>query len=230
MFQAIGFDFDHTLGYDRQLERRVLLDMLRHERPAARPERSWEPLVDAALAEYRSGHLTQSAMLHRLFAHLDPLPDERHVAALIETFLAESVARLPESLEPVPGARELLARLTEMGVPTAILTNGWSPLQQRKAELLGYTGTVLVSDDLGVRKPDPRAFAALAAALRTPAEGILYVGDSPETDIVGARSAGMGAAWLASEGQVYDVSLPPPNLTIHALGELLTVVPSLLYV
>ena len=94
----------------------------------------------------------------------------------------------------------MLAAIAALGLPTAILTNGWSPLQEEKARLVGFSGTVLASDAIGARKPEPEAFAMLARALDTPADRIAYVGDDPAVDIA-RRSARRDDGHLARRGE-----------------------------
>jgi HAD superfamily hydrolase (TIGR01509 family) len=122
---------------------------------------------------------------------------------------------------PEPGARDLLAELRQRGVPYAILTNGWSPLQQAKAKCVGFDGPVLVSADLGIQKPEPAGYAALAAALGASPDEIAFVGDTPSSDVAGALRVGMFAVWLDAEGVHYPKDVPPPSATIHRLTELI---------
>ena len=101
-----------------------------------------------------------------------------------------------------------------------MLTNGWSPLQEAKARCVGFSGTIIVSELAGVRKPDRAAFALLAEVLNAPAAGIVYVGDDPAVDVAGALAAGMKAAWFDWEGHTYPASLLQPTWRIAALTEL----------
>ena len=215
---GIGFDFDHTLGLDNRLERTALLNVLGREAAAAGKDQTlWGDMVDAALHEYRSGRHSLHVALEVLFENVCGTKCNR--AVLFERFSEETIALAPSHIEAITGARELLARLAAAGVPTAILTNGWNPLQQRKADLIGYEGAVIVSDDIEIRKPDGRAFDILAAALELPPSQIIYVGDSPEADIVGALNAGMQAVWFNWEKKTYDERLPKPSAVIYSLDE-----------
>ncbi len=72
----------------------------------------------------------------------------------------------------------------------AVLTNGWNPMQQCKAERAGLRGTVLVSSEIGVQKPAQRAFEILLSTLKTPPGATLYLGDDPRGDMAGAAAAG----------------------------------------
>jgi putative hydrolase of the HAD superfamily len=77
-----------------------------------------------------------------------------------------------------------------------------------------------VSSDVGVQKPEPAAFTALANALGAAPEAIAFVGDTPASDVAGAISAGMQGVWFDAEGATYPTDLPPPSAVIHNLAEL----------
>jgi HAD superfamily hydrolase (TIGR01549 family) len=62
--------------------------------------------------------------------------------------------------------------------------------------LEGLFEAVCVSEDIGWRKPDRRAFDEPLRALGLAAERALFVGDSYEADVLGAKGVGMDAAWM----------------------------------
>jgi putative hydrolase of the HAD superfamily len=59
--------------------------------------------------------------------------------------------------------------------------------------ILGYFDATVFSDEVGHGKPDRRIFIAAAKELGLPINEILHVGDNPETDVRGAKQAGMKA-------------------------------------
>jgi putative hydrolase of the HAD superfamily len=129
-------------------------------------------------------------------------------------------------VEAVPGAIECIRALVAAEIPVAILTNGWSELQERKIEhALGeFPGPVLVSDLVGAYKPSAAAFRQLEEALGvTPAE-LWYVGDNPVADIDGARAYGLRAVWLNRRGDAYPAQLAEPTAQIEHLDALPAVV------
>lgn len=143
----------------------------------------------------------------------------------IAQYRAQALRNVESCVRPLPEARALLAELRSRAVRMAILTNGWSPLQARKAQAVGFTGPVLASDQIGALKPDLRAFAALQATLNLPAGQILYLGDNPRTDVAGSIAAGMQGVWLDAEDLDYPKEIATPTATIHRLLELLDVLP-----
>jgi len=100
-----------------------------------------------------------------------------------------------------PQVRELLAVVSERH-RTGILTNGDGELQRQKLEahrLDEYVETVIVSNEIGVRKPEPGIFEE--AKRRLEAEAYVYVGDTYEEDIVPAREHGFEAVYVGEEHQ-----------------------------
>ncbi len=101
-----------------------------------------------------------------------------------------------ETSKPLPGAQRALRELQKLSIPLAILANGVRSAEQQKAASIGFTGRVIVSEDIGAQKPDLRAFSMLAREMALPAECIWYVGSDYDRDIAPARVAGFNAVWL----------------------------------
>jgi HAD superfamily hydrolase (TIGR01549 family) len=216
---ACGFDFDHTLGVDNGLERQALYAYARElGRPLDPQDVAWRFRLDAMLADFRADATTMDEMIRRFAEALELR------AARAQRWREICYALVDALVRPVDDAREVLATLRARGIPAAILTNGWTPLQQKKiARALGDDGLalrVLVSDVLHAVKPARAAFDALVAALGVPRECAWYVGDNARGDVGGALAAGLRAVWFDWEGQSYPQDLPPPSLRIGSLREL----------
>ena len=72
-------------------------------------------------------------------------------------------------------------------------------MQWEKIGMLGFDqhfDALIVAGDVGIYKPDVRAFEKLLAKLEVAAEHSLFVGDSYCADILGAHNAGMHTAWI----------------------------------
>jgi HAD superfamily hydrolase (TIGR01509 family) len=105
------------------------------------------------------------------------------------------------SVTALPGARELLASLTEAGVKWAIATSGYAATARPALELLGLPeDTPMVTRDL-VRhaKPDPDLFLAAASLLDVEPRDAMVVGDSV-WDLLAARRAGALGIGVQSGG------------------------------
>ena len=233
---AIGLDFDHTLGMDQGLEFGSLVlvgeDLGRGE--AARAP-GFEKTMQGSLKRFRDGHTEQIQVMRDLRKELGIVAPpgetkEQEEAALkdmLRKFHQHCFSWSSRSI-PLPGVLDLLSWVRAQGIPTAIYTNGWSPLQQLKvAAALGELAPphIIVSDQPGQSpKPSPRAFEALCGLpgfRDLPRPRVWYIGDNPSGDCVGALNAGLNAIWLDWEGLPYpnEPNTPQPNHVIHNMTE-----------
>jgi HAD superfamily hydrolase (TIGR01549 family) len=114
---------------------------------------------------------------------------------------AQGVLRRMDQIRPLPGARELLQRLTSAGVPWAIATSGSLRTAGPTVAMLGVPeGTPIVTrDQVEYAKPNPDLFLAAAERLHTPPRDCFVVGDSL-WDMLAARRAGALGIGLLSGG------------------------------
>jgi HAD superfamily hydrolase (TIGR01549 family) len=138
---------------------------------------------------------------------------------------AESYGRLSDQVRPLPGARELLAYLDEMGAPWAIATSGYLESAGPALELMDIPDgvPVITRDHVEYAKPDPDLFLAAADQLGIDIADCAVVGDSV-WDLMAARraralgvgvlSGGYGREELERAGayRVYD---DPADLLRH---------------
>jgi HAD superfamily hydrolase (TIGR01549 family) len=217
---AFGFDFDHTLAVDHALERVAFYELAKElGEPIEENAVAHRAQIDTLLSDFRAGTLTLDDMVARFVASLhDVHVTERDDA---EQYREICYRLVDTHVEPMPGAREFLAHLAGLGIPVAILTNGWSPLQEKKIAVVGFDGPILVSGTIGAAKPSARAFARLVETLALPPELIWYVGDNPVADIGGAIASGLRAAWVDHGELTYPQSQPPPTMRVTDLRELI---------
>jgi putative hydrolase of the HAD superfamily len=216
---AFGFDFDHTLGLDHKLERTAFVRLMQQLAGARGREVNVEraaDIVDQQIAFYRAG---KCSLGHAFEEAFEAIAGRMSSAQSFEQFKELALSLAPEHVKPVPGAVELLKQLDAATIPYAILTNGWNPLQQCKADLIGFARPVFVSDDIGVRKPSVHAFNILKDYFALSPEEIWYVGDDPLNDIVGALGAGMRAIWFDWERQRYPTTVPAPTAIVNRLTD-----------
>lgn len=101
-----------------------------------------------------------------------------------------------------PDASRFLVQLGAAGIPVVILTDGRSTTQRHKLEALGLTNkvrAVLISEEAGVSKADPRSFQAAAAHLRD-RQPLVYVGDNPRKDLAIPADLGWTVLLLLDRG------------------------------
>ena len=94
---------------------------------------------------------------------------------------------------PTRGAVELLSSLRIRGLRTAIVSNASSDVRTMidRSPLQSGVDCVVLSAEVGVMKPDPKAFHLAAAAIDIPSAQCLFVGDGNDDELDGAAAAGM---------------------------------------
>jgi 2-haloalkanoic acid dehalogenase type II len=119
-----------------------------------------------------------------------------------ELFTAYSDARMRsvDLIELFSDAVDTIRSLRARGLKVGILTNGPSELQRRKLRRIGIekeVDAVAVSEEIGVSKPDPEAYARAVAMLGLEPAEVAMVGDHVVNDVAGALAAGLAAAvWV----------------------------------
>lgn len=124
----------------------------------------------------------------------------------------------------VPAAhRELLAELRRSRRLGLVSNFDDGPTVHRilaREEIAGMFSAVLVSIEVGRRKPHPTIFAEALQRLRASATEALFVGDSPGDDVAGAAGAGMHTAWLNAGDRPFPAGLREPNFELKDLTDL----------
>jgi HAD superfamily hydrolase (TIGR01549 family) len=110
------------------------------------------------------------------------------------------------SRRAVPGALELLSALRGAAprAKVAVVTNNVVAEQVEKLAHLGMTelvDVVVISEEAGIRKPEPAIFRIALERCRSRPEQAVMVGDSWGADVLGARAAGIRAVWLNRAGR-----------------------------
>ena len=128
---------------------------------------------------------------------------------------------------PLEGALEVLKTLQSRKVRMGIITNGLKEVQRPRIRRVGmekFFDVVLVSDEIGLAKPDTRFFALAHEAMGLPDKGkVLVVGDSYASDITGAKNYAFPSCWFNPRAQ----PLPQPavpDFEIRSLRELIGLV------
>lgn len=200
----VWLDLDDTL-YDFRGSSDIALGGIYRSRGLGRwfeSERQWKDVYHRHNAElwelYNGGNITKEYLKTERF--LRPLTeagaDEATALRLSKDMDGEYLRRLAEPGLTVAGARELLMRLREAGKKIGVLSNGFTEVQYdklRSSSLAELVDCVVLSDEIGVNKPDRRLYDyALAKSGATAGESVM-IGDNPATDIAGA----LGAGWRA---------------------------------
>jgi putative hydrolase of the HAD superfamily len=107
----------------------------------------------------------------------------------------------PEMACPMEGAHEALQSLRADGLAVGIISNGEAVVQKRKIQVAGFSelaNVVLISGEIGIRKPDQRIFELAATKLGLNPVECIFIGDNPIADVLGATKAGMAAVYFGT--------------------------------
>ena len=216
--KAVLFDLDDTL-FDHHHSLQVGLLAIQkicpelQVWPLAHLTNTYVDLVESLHLQVLQGLLTlDQARIQRIQAFFLTYNrtlslDEASVYAMLyrETYQA--------ARQPVPGAIALLQYLRGH-VKTGIITNNASLEQREKLNACGFTpwlDVVIISEEVGVIKPDPAIFAIALEKSGCNANEAVMVGDAWKNDILGAYQAGIRPIWLNRFG------LTCPDLSIASI-------------
>ena len=114
---------------------------------------------------------------------------------LSEDFLNMTTARF--SL--LEGAEELVRYLAKK-YPLTVVTNGFVEVQYEKFDKSGLRDCfshIVLSEEVGCQKPNPRIFEEALRMNGLQAEDVVMIGDSWSSDIQGAINAGIYQIWIS---------------------------------
>ncbi|MBB2783851.1 UNVERIFIED_ORG: FMN phosphatase YigB (HAD superfamily) [Rhizobium esperanzae] len=114
----------------------------------------------------------------------------------------------PESISVHSDAQGLAEDIVQKGIPFAIVTDNPAFSQQQKLRRLPApwsSATAILTDELNAAKPDPAGFLLAAEKLEVPVDDLIFIGDSPWRDALGALRAGYrGAVIVQRDGAMHN--------------------------
>ena len=137
----------------------------------------------------------------------------RYVEPMAE--LEMSFWRASVTTTPMPGAQEALEQFHRSGLRMGVVSNCSFSQDVLRYELAKHgladrLEFIVVSAEYSVRKPNVLLFETAAAKLGLACNDIWFVGDRLDTDVAGAKAAGMKAVWF----QPGDASQQSSDATI----------------
>jgi putative hydrolase of the HAD superfamily len=79
---------------------------------------------------------------------------------------------------------------------------------------------VVTAVDTGFAKPAEPIFAEAVRRAGVSRDSILHVGDHPENDVDGAKSAGLWSAWMNRNGEDWPAHLQQPDTVLTSMSDL----------
>lgn len=204
MVQLVSFDIWGTLlrsnAAYRKLQRKVIRDAIGF----TGTPKEFHTLAREVYAEIdrdteQSGrHFGMTERLLRITARSGTTMPSQEALVGVKSELTElQRAHMPHMTEP--GLPELFRTLKASGKLLAVICNtnmtDGAVVHEALAHhgLAPYLDEEIYSNEIGIAKPDPQIFAALAQRFQIDREQIVHVGDNPITDVQGATTSGFGA-------------------------------------
>jgi FMN hydrolase / 5-amino-6-(5-phospho-D-ribitylamino)uracil phosphatase len=220
--RAIAFDLDNTLWDVEPVLARAeaaLQTWLAEHAPRIvrrlTPQGMRRAREELAQREPHNAHDVTYLRLTALIAHAREHGYDETVAQ--EAFAVFLTARNKVDVyaDVLPG----LARL-KLRFKLGSLSNGNADL--KRIGLAHLFAVSLNARELGAGKPERGCFERLARELDCRAHEILYVGDEPLLDVVAARAAGCGTAWMNRRALPWPQELAAADLNVSDCAQLAT--------
>jgi putative hydrolase of the HAD superfamily len=217
--RLILFDLDDTLcdyasARSIRLRTAFLLGLDAVDAPAV----DLDDLIAQSLAIHPHGteHFTE------LFTK-NGIEDARAAAVAGEWYRANrfhSLELFADAVETLEAVRRLQPERT-----IGMITNGPTEVQRSKIGLLDLERRVdflVISEEFGASKPDPTIFAEALRLGNATAREAVFIGDSPEHDIAGAKAAGIRSVWVNRTGRPWTADGLSPDAIAHDLHDVRT--------
>lgn len=226
-YKDLFIDFDDTL-YDTYgnavIALRETFDAFHLERRFPDPQVFYDAYWAANIdlwTRYSRGEITRDFLIVERFRR--PLSTGNGLAVTDDLCLEMSDVFLDYcSSKPgvVEGAHSLMDYLRQRGYRMHMTSNGFHEVQYKKLAACGlrdYFDTIILSEDAGANKPSPQYFDYALKVSGASRETTLMIGDNLNTDIVGARNAGLDTILFNRWG------VEPTDVPTHTVTRLLDI-------
>ena len=217
MIKAVVFDLDHTL-FDRYATIKKLVPQLRKH----------FDLNDGITDEFFIQELSfgDKHFVHKgwqgIYNHLVSMGIFKTLPGFDE--YTEIVLRhFKHIAEKYEFAEAVLREIRADGYKVGLITNGNSPLQYKKLEMLELTNCfdeIIVSGETPYEKPQKEIFLLMAEKLGIEPGEMIYAGDHPLNDIEGSRNAGCVPLWVKTTGTWIFPEIQKPELQVETVEEI----------
>ena len=155
---------------------------------------------DLVTKEYLSFDRFFFPLMHgsRVGERLKAKGERQGVTALAEQLSEDFLNMTTARFSLLEGAEELVRYLAKK-YPLTVVTNGFVEVQYEKFDKSGLRDCfahIVLSEEVGCQKPNPRIFEEALRMNGLQAEEVVMIGDSWNSDIQGAINAGIDQIWI----------------------------------
>jgi len=173
----------------------------------------------AAWQSFEAGEIDLDTLKTRRFEDFCDAVSPALDADLFRRFF---VMFLGESAHSIQGAPRVVQALSKK-YRLAVITNGLKEVQRarlKRWELSVHFPVVVISDEIGAKKPDTEFFDHALRSMGNPDKGrCLIIGDSLTSDIQGGKNSGIETCWFNPDAKINEGG-PIPTYEIQNLKEL----------
>ncbi|MCS7114658.1 MAG: HAD family hydrolase [Nitrososphaerota archaeon] len=207
--RAVIFDFIGTLvdvkGYDLEISKMKLYRALCEAGFKVGHEKFLEAYTQAhekyrVIRYQKLVEVTNAIWISEALNSLgfETVPEDSRIKVAVNLFFEDYL----NSLKMRKCAKKLLRKLSTENYKLGLISNfTYAPLiyaALRKMGITHFFNAVLISADIGWRKPHPKIFEEALKKLQVRAEEAIYIGDSPDEDIKGAKQLGVKTIHVSS--------------------------------
>lgn len=221
-YELLIFDADDTLFDFQKSEREALERCLKEAGLTLNGNIILSTFIDINLAIWREleqGLISQQVLrverFRRLKRKLNLQFDEEIVAKRYLDFLSDASYLFSDS--------EKVIKALASTYKLVLLSNGLSYVQNKRLRnsiIAPYFEDIIISEEVGYAKPDPRIFAlTLERVNHFNKQNVLMIGDSLTSDILGGIEFGINTCWVNRKHLLNNTNIKP-TYEVHDLIEL----------
>lgn len=220
--RAVCFDLDNTfwevLPVIQRAERQMYKFLEeRYPRVVA------QMTIEAMRAARERVALEYPQMQHDFsFLRMQSLRDHARLAGYQEKLAEEAFEIFIQARNQVDLYSDVLPGLELLSRRYRLSTASNGNADLRRIGIAHWFERSLYAREVGALKPDPAMFRKIIEGTDLAPAEVLYVGDDPVHDIVGARDAGMRTAWINRTAAQWPEAFEPADLVVTSITDLAT--------
>ena len=205
-YKAIFLDWDDTIGDWSTAEHKALRDIYTHYHldqlyPTFEDYlNAYKPYNLELWDMYGRGEITKEWLhLQRFLRPIESLPVTDDRLRDLAHEMGDEFLRLTNKYFCLMPDAEKVVKYLASKYPLTIISNGFKEVQYYKFEhsaMVPYFTHTLISEEVGINKPQPGIFEIALARNGITADEALMIGDSYTSDIAGAKAAGIDQIWI----------------------------------